>query len=859
MAMASSTFTAALVVGCSGDDDGGTTEPTPTIGVAVGAPSVTVVAGQSGSSVVTLTRGGGYSGAVNLTVEGAPAGVTATVNPAAVPNGTTSSTITLATAANTAAGTYALTVRGTGTGVTAVTAPLSLVVTAVPSFTLALNPTSVSVAQGGTATTRVTLARTNFAGAIAAAVSGLPTGVTATTASITGDTATLTLTAAANAAAGPSTATVTGTGTGVSSQTAQLGVTVTAAQQPTPTIAIAATPATVSIAQGTTTPVTATVNITRTGGFAGAVTLAATGQPAGLTVTPSAATTTNSGTLSITATPAVATGTYPVTVTATGTGVANATTTLNVTVTAAVQVGGVTITVSPTTVSLPQGGAATSTVTIARTGGFTGPVDISVTGLPTNVTATIASSLLARGVSADPVTGNTATITFRAAAGAATGAFTFNVVATATGVPTQTVAGTGTVTAGSTGGGNVALAFCAAEAPLWVGYQSEGGPWQRATLGANNQVSVSLSGTRAGIAYVVQSGTTFTTNVIYGTATELNGFGTNLCQNVTGGKTHPGTVAGVPAGGQATITLGNAAASVVTGNAFTLTGVQPGPRDLLAVRSAVVLNGSSFSITPDRVILRRDVNLPNNTPIALDFGAAESFAPASAQLTVTGAAAGESILPFVSLQTANGTGGTFFTGIGGLLGGGSGATQTYYGLPTDRLTASDYHLVTAIAFNTNGTSVDQANGRITGGYFRAVADRSLALSPALSTPTVTVAASAPYVRPRVQLPRQTEYVDAFGATFTQATAGAPRAASITALGSYLQGGTTWDVTFPDLTAAPGFDATWALRPGAATTYSVQASGGTGLTSVGQSPTEGASYRAAFRGGSLATLLRALRR
>ena len=41
---------------------------------------------------------------------------------------------------------------------------------------------------------------------------------------------------------------------------------------------------------------------------------------------------------------------------------------------------------------------------------------------------------------------------------------------------------------------------------------------------------------------------------------------------------------------------------------FTLTGVQPGPRDLLAVRSALAISGGSFSITPDRVILRRETD-----------------------------------------------------------------------------------------------------------------------------------------------------------------------------------------------------------------------------------------------------------
>ncbi|MGZ8634458.1 MAG: hypothetical protein ACXWZZ_11485, partial [Solirubrobacteraceae bacterium] len=646
-------------------------------------------------------------------------------------------------------------------------------------------------------------------------------------------------------------------------QTTTLTVTVAAAQA-AQDFSIGATA--VSIAAGATAAGTSTVTITRTGGFAGAVTLTTTGAPAGVTVTAPAATTGNTASITVAAAANAAPGTYPITVSATGAGVTGPkTTTFNVTVTPAVQVGDFTVAVTPTTVTLQQGQTATVTATLTRTGGLTGPIDVTVTGLPAGVTAQITSSLLARQsplirTAAEPITGNTATIRLTATTGAPTGAFSFNVVASAPNIPAKTTAVTGTITAANTGGGNVGLSFCAAEAPLWVGFQNDGGAWQRATIGANNQVQVNITGARGAIAFVTSLGTgEFQTSVVYGTATELNSYGANACATVAGGKTHTGTIAGAGATDQVAITLGDASADVATGNAsFTINDVSPGPRDLLAVRSALVIGGGGFSITPNRIFLRRDVNVANGASLGtIDFNGADSFAPATAQLTVSGLAAGEALIPFVSLQTATGTSAAFFTGFGGLTGGGTGP-QTYYGLPTDRLRATDYHLLTAIAFPSSGQTPDQTQGRISATFFRTVAARTLTLSAALSTPTVSIVAG-PYPRPRVQLARQADYADAMTTTFSQGTASTTRAVAMTALASFLQGGTTWDLTFPDLSAAPGFDVNWMLRAGTATQWTAQAAGGSGITLVGQTPTEGSAFRAAFRSGTINTLLRAIRR
>ncbi|MDF1502598.1 hypothetical protein [Roseisolibacter sp. H3M3-2] len=850
-----------------GDDDGGTTGPTPTIGVTLASPTVSVQAGQNGTAAVTVTRGGGYADVVNLTVEGSiPAG-TATANPASLAGGVTASTITVTTGSATPAGTYTLTVRAAGTGaVAAVTTPLTVTVTApapTPAFTVALAAPALTVTQGAAAT-NATLAITRtggFAGAVTVTASGAPAGLTvAPAAATTGNSVDVAVSATAAVAPGTYPVTLSAAGAGIAApQTATLTVTVQAAA---PAADFSLANAAVTVQQGAAAQ-TATVAITRTGSFAGAVTLTTTGTiPAGLTVTPAAATTGAGVGVSVQATNAVAPGTYTIGLAATGAGVTGTkTATLTVTVTGAVQVGDFSVAVTPTTVSLQQGQTATATVNITRTGGFAAPVDVTVSGLPTGVTYQIVTTQLAArrspaAFSADPVAGNSATIRFTAAPTAATGNFTFTVNATATGIAgTKTAQGTGSVTPASTGGGNVGLAFCAAEAPIWVGYQSEGGAWQRATLGANNQAQVNITGARGAIAYVVQSGTgasaSYTTNVTYGTATELSGIGANICGAAPGTKTATATITGAAATDVVNATLGDATGTV-NGSTVTFEDVQPGPRDLIATRSAA---GAfpGLSGPPNRIVLRRNLNPANGASVgAIDFGGSDSFAPASARLTIAGAGASDLIIPVVGLQTANGGTGAFFNDFGAVLN--PTTTPTYYGLPADRLAAGDLHYAFALSAPNGPQGPDISQARIAGAYFRTVADRTLTLGPAMNAPTVT-SSNSPYPRPRVQLARQAQYGDALLAMFTQ-DGTTSRALSMTVLASYLQGAATWDVTFPDFSGAPGFDASWMLRSGAPTDWQVVGSGGAAAPQLGIPGTEGATFTAAIKSGTLTTAARA---
>jgi len=231
------------------------------------APSTLSIAqGTNGTSTITVAPTNGFTGTVALTVTSTlPTGVTASFNPTST---TTTSILTL-TASGSAAvgGPTTVTVTGKSGSLTQTTT-ISLTVTPPPDFTLSANPTTLSVAQGASGTSTITVTPANgFTGSVTLAASGLPSGVTAGfgTNPATG-TSILTLTASlAATAGGPVTVTITGT-SGSLTHTTTVSLTVTKSYSLS---AGPASPAT--IAPGGTA--TATVHVNPGNGYTGNVTL----------------------------------------------------------------------------------------------------------------------------------------------------------------------------------------------------------------------------------------------------------------------------------------------------------------------------------------------------------------------------------------------------------------------------------------------------------------------------------------------------------------------------------------------------------------------------------------------------------
>src|SRR5262249_6843164 len=98
--------------------------------LSIAPSSQTVTAGDSTSYNVTISRTGGFTGAVNLSASGVPAGATVTFNP----NNTTGSvsTMNISTITTASAGTFTITVTGTNAGV-AHSASTTLIINPAPS------------------------------------------------------------------------------------------------------------------------------------------------------------------------------------------------------------------------------------------------------------------------------------------------------------------------------------------------------------------------------------------------------------------------------------------------------------------------------------------------------------------------------------------------------------------------------------------------------------------------------------------------------------------------------------------------------------------------------------------------------
>lgn len=162
-----------------------------------------------------------------------------------------------------------------------------------------------------------------------------------------------------------------------------------------PSFSLSSSPGSVSVVQGSSGSSTVATSIS--GGFNSPITLSATGQPSGVTLTfnPTsiAAPGSGSATLTITVASGVATGTYPITITGTGGGVTK-TTAVSLTVSAATS-GAFTISVLPTAGSLSRGQSGYAVVTTSATGGFNSAIALSASGQPSGVTVSFSPASVA--------------------------------------------------------------------------------------------------------------------------------------------------------------------------------------------------------------------------------------------------------------------------------------------------------------------------------------------------------------------------------------------------------------------------------------------------------------------------------
>lgn len=271
------------------------------------------------------------------------------------------------------------------------------------TLAIALSSTSGAATGAGSLSSTLTATRGGgFAGAIALAVEGAPSGVTASftpgTLAAGNTTSDMAITVTASAAPGTYPLTVRATGTGVSAATSTYTLTVNA--PPTPDFTVSVNPAALSIEQGQQG--SATIALARTGGFAGEVGFFVADVPDGVQINVAPSTTAGtSAALSVSVALDAVPGTYPLVINATENGPRVRTVPLSLVVTAKPSAGSLTL--SPSTIAVMQGApSAPITVTLARPTGATGDATFTLENVPQFVSGTFTPN---------PTGGTTSTLT----------------------------------------------------------------------------------------------------------------------------------------------------------------------------------------------------------------------------------------------------------------------------------------------------------------------------------------------------------------------------------------------------------------------------------------------------------------
>ena len=195
--------------------------------------SVTLVAGGMGQPVaIDAFQVINFTGTVEVTISGLPSGVTANPSTLSLTPGIAQNVVLTASLTATP-GNATVTVKGTA-GSTSHTVNIAVTISAPPppEVSLTVSPTSLTLVAGtsGSKVSVLATAVNSFSGTVAIAITGLPSGVTASPATLTltpGTAQSTTLTAASSAAASTSTVTFTGV-SGNLSHSAPLALTVQA-------------------------------------------------------------------------------------------------------------------------------------------------------------------------------------------------------------------------------------------------------------------------------------------------------------------------------------------------------------------------------------------------------------------------------------------------------------------------------------------------------------------------------------------------------------------------------------------------------------------------------------------------------
>jgi hypothetical protein len=456
------------------------------------------------------------------------------------------------------------------------------------------------------------------------------------------------------------------------------------------------------------------------------------------------------------------------------------------------------VTASSGSASVTQDFADTISISVTRGGGYAGTVSLSLDGAPTGVSGTFASSSL------DATTTSTKLV-LAVSAAAVPGTYPLTIHATGTGVAAQTSSVALTVVAPKN---NVSFQFCTGGAPVFFASQDGSGPWTNVSADASGKFTFTITG-KGAIAFVTAAGTRFSTRIEYATRTELQQESA-ACLVPSGTASMTGTVAGLGTGESATVLLGQGLALSSANGSFSVFGVPLGIHDLIA---SEIPNGSA-GFTPKKIILRRNVTAAANGVITpLDFGSAESFAPATANAIVLNP--GSDIVGVLPTYYTGNSGGRMWLQNGFTLN--TIAAKVYAGIPLAQQKDGDFQGLAVEGATQVGSAIVAT--RMVTSFFTTIVDKNVTLGPLANPASVSIASASPTVLLSAQWAGQKEYGQYFTASFTQ-TGATGNSAFIFASAGYFGDISSVTLAMPNLSSVSGWSNAYGLTTGALVNWSV---------------------------------------
>ncbi len=362
----------------------------------------------------------------------------------------------------------------------------------------------------------------------------------------------------------------------------------------------------------------------------------------------------------------------------------------------------------------------------------------------------------------------------------------------------------------------VTLAPCpgAVNAPLWMAVQDGDGGWSQ-ILPSAGVFTFTLKAGKGAVAQLLSQESTTTLRVAYATSAEF----------LAMAPTCPGAAISVQ--GSATPLSDGDFISIRFGSAgtllyapsdqpvpFTLSNVQPGVLDLVAIKSR--FDSTQTSEFATSVIIRRALSASlaasgGSMLALLDFtSASETIVPDQQTLAVTNAASADEVdveAHFITPSTSAGLSGA---GTGPVVA--DALTVPISVLPAARLIAGEQQEAELFAFKQAASTV--SDGRVVTALITDAAGQSIALGPALGPVTVASQVRGTVSRVTAKHTVQDSYDGSWTFSVSQGQPdGSTRVVEVSETRGYQGAGTGVTLGVPDLSGVPGFSTRWLIASG----------------------------------------------